>query len=176
MGGNIMGESVYTFIEYRMYETYFSFGEIDLLRDVEFLCAIAWGDGGITDGMPYPPRGSFPADASYDVRRAFFATADDVRKFLEISRLEDEEETSLEEYAQAHGDWAVKEYEASGLLPQPELTHIGWLTLAEMEANLAHRKLERGLSAPVRAMLAAMTELAATYGREGVRLVFWLGL
>jgi hypothetical protein len=66
---------------------------------------------------------------------------------------------------------------ASGLLPQPDLTHIGWLTLAELEANLIHRGLEPGdLSSPVRAMLAAMTELAAAYGREAVRLVFWIGL
>jgi hypothetical protein len=103
-------------------------------------------------------------------------SADDVRGFLEVSRLEDEDETSLEEYARAHGDWAVKEYETSGLLPRPELTHIGWLSLAELEANLAHRGLEPGsLSPPVRAALAAMTELAAAYG-QAVRLVFWLSL
>ncbi|HEY8462010.1 MAG TPA: hypothetical protein VIM99_16595 [Blastocatellia bacterium] len=103
--------------------------------------------------------------------------AEDVMEYLEVSRLNDEDETSLEEYAQARGDWAVKEYEASGLPPQPELTHIGWLTLAELEANLAHRGLEPGgLLPPVRAALAAMTELAAAYGREAVRLVFWIGM
>jgi hypothetical protein len=172
-----MGASVYAFIEYRMYDDYLSFGEIKLFRDIEFLCAIAWGDGGITDEMPYPPRESFPGDASYQARESFFVSADDVRRFLEVSRLEDEDETSLEEYARVHGDWAVKEYETSGLLPQPELTHIGWLNLAELEANLAHRGLEPGsLSPPVRAALAAMAELAAAYGREGVRLVFWIGL
>jgi len=172
-----MGAAVYTFIEYKEYDRYWSFGQIDLLRDIEFLCAIAWGDGGITDEMPYPPRGSFPADASFEARESFFVSAEDVMEYLEVSRLEDEDETSLEEYAQAWGDWAVKEYEASGLLPQPELTHIGWLTLAELEANLAHRGLEPGgLLPPVRAVLAAMTELAAAYGREAVRLVFWIGM
>jgi hypothetical protein len=121
-----MGASVYALIEYRMCDVYLSFGEIELLRDVEFPCAIAWGDGGITDEMPYPHRESFPADASYQARESFFVSADDVRRFLEVSRLE----TSLEEYARVHGDWAVKEYETSGLLQQPELTHIGWLNLA----------------------------------------------
>jgi hypothetical protein len=100
-------------------------------------------------------------------------SADDVSRFLEVSRLE----TSLEEYALVHGDWAVKEYETSGLLQQPELTDIGWLNLAELEANLAHREIEPGsLSPPVRAALAAMAELGAAYGREDVRLVFWIGL
>jgi hypothetical protein len=106
-----------------------------------------------------------------------------VRKYLEGSRilefsgLQDEAGTSLEKYARLHGDWAVKEYEASGLLPQPDLTHIGWLNLTELEANLAHRGLEPGsLSPPIRAALAAMAELATIYGREAVRLVFWIGL
>jgi len=172
-----MGAAVYTFIEYKEYDRYWSFGQIDLLRDIEFLCAIAWGDGGITDEMPYPPRGSFPADASFEARESFFVSAEDVMEYLEVSRLEDEDETSLEEYARTQGDWAVKEYEASGLLPQPELTHIGWLSLAELKANLTHRGLGPGsLSPPIRAVLAAMTELAAAYGRDSVRLVFWLGL
>jgi hypothetical protein len=104
-------------------------------------------------------------------------SADEAREYLEVSRLEEEDEISLEEYARLHGDWAIKEYEESGRLPRPELTHIGWLTLAELEANLSHRGLEPGdLSPPVRAVLAAMTELAAAYGREGARLVFWLSL
>jgi len=172
-----MGASVYAFIEYRMYDDYWSFGEIELFRDVEFLCAISWGDGGITDEIPHPPRESFPADASYKARESFFVSADDLRSFLEVCRLEDEYEISLEEYARLHGDWAIKEYETSGLLPRSELTHIGWLNLAELEANLAHRGLELGsLSPPVRAALAAMAELGAAYGREEVRLVFWIGL
>jgi hypothetical protein len=70
-----------------------------LPRDVEFLCAIAWGDGGITDEMPYPPRGSFPEDASYYAKNSFFVSEDEVREYLEVSRLEDEDEISLEEYA-----------------------------------------------------------------------------
>jgi hypothetical protein len=172
-----MGASVYAFIEYKEYDCYWSFGHIYLPRDIEFLCAIAWGDGGITDEMPYPPRGSFPADASYEARDSFFVSKDEAREYLEVSKLEDKDEISLEEYAREQGDWAVKEYEASGLLPQLKLTHIGWLSLAELEANLAHRGLEPGgLLPPVRAVLAAMAELAVAYGREAVRLVFWIGL
>jgi hypothetical protein len=172
-----MGASVYAFIEYREFDCYWSLGQIYLPRDIEFLCAIAWGDGGVTDEMPYPPRGSFPADASYRAKDFFFVSKDEAREYLEVSRLEDEDEISFYDYARAQGDWAVKEYEATGLLPQPEFTHIGWLTLEELEANLTHRGLERGsLSPAVRAVLGAMTELAAAYGREGVRLVFWIGL
>ena len=48
-----MGASVYAVIEYREHDFYWSFGQINLPRDVEFLCAIAWGDGGVTENMPY---------------------------------------------------------------------------------------------------------------------------
>jgi hypothetical protein len=172
-----MGASVYAVIEYKEYDCYWSFGQIDMPRDIEFLCAIAWGDGGITDDMPYPPRDSFPADASLQARYSFFVSADEAREYIKVSRLEDEDEISLEEYARLYGDWAVKEYEVSGLLPRAELTHIGWLSLAELEANLTRRGLGPGsLSPPIRAVLAAMTELAAAYGRDGVRLVFWIGM
>jgi|SRR5215470_13447992 len=128
------------------------------------------GDGGITDEMPYPPRGSFPEDASYEAKNSFFVCEDEVREYLEVSRLEDEDEISLYDYARAQGDWAVKEYKASGLLPRPELTHISWLGLAELKANLTHRGLGPGsLSPPVRAVLAVMTELAAAYGPAPAR-------
>ncbi|HWQ35516.1 MAG TPA: hypothetical protein VNQ79_21905 [Blastocatellia bacterium] len=91
--------------------------------------------------------------------------------------MEDEEAASREEYAEQTGDWTLAEYKVSGLLPPPELTDVGWLTLAELEANLAHRRLDPGrLSPPVRALLAAMNELAAAFGRDGVRLVYWLTL
>ena len=172
-----MGADIDAVIEYFDYDSYCSFGQIDLDRDIEFLCAIAWGDGGATDEMPHPPRESFPADASYRARNSFFVRADEVKEFLKASGQGYEDENSLREYARMQGDWALAEYTASGLLPQPELTNIGWLTLVELEANLAHRGLHpEDLLPPTRAALATMTELAATYGRDGVRLVFWIGM
>jgi hypothetical protein len=163
-----MGASVYAVLEYREYDSFRSFGKIDLPRNVEFLCTIAWGDGGITDGMPYPPRDAFPADASYRAHDEFFVSAEDG---------EEEEAISLEEYAEQIGDWALAKFKASGLLPPPDLSNLGWLTLSELEANLAHRGLDRSkLSPPIRALLAAMNELAGAYGRDSVRLVYWLTL
>src|ERR1700745_634568 len=132
-----MGASVNAVIEYRQYDSYWSFGVIDIPRDVEFLCAIAWGEGGITDDMPYPPRESFPEDASYRATELFFVSEAAAREYLEVSRLDNEEETSLEEYARLQGEWAVKHYNSTGMLPQPEVTNLGWLTLPELEANLA---------------------------------------
>jgi hypothetical protein len=172
-----MGASVYAFIEYRQHDSYWSFGEIDLPRETEFLCAIAWGNGGVTDQMPYPPTGSFPEDASSDARNEFYVSADYARDYLDRSRSVDQEEMSLEEYARQRGDWALKEYQSSGLLPQPETTDIGWLTLEQLEANLSQRGLKRDdLSPPIRAALAAMMALAAVYGGDSVRLVFWITL
>lgn len=172
-----MGASVYAILEYREYDMFWSFGKLDLPRDVEFLCAIAWGDGGVTESMPYPPRDAFPADASYHARDSFFVSAEESEEYLEDTRMEDEEAISLEGYAEQIGDWALAEYKASGLLPPPELTNLGWLTLPELEANLAHRGLDSSnLSPPIRALLAAMNELADGYGRDSVRLVYWLTL
>ena len=172
-----MGASVYAVLEYREYDRFWSFGELDMPRDVEFLCAIAWGNGGITDDMPHPPRDAFPADASSRARRTFFVSAEGGKEYLEDTSLEDEEAISLEEYAEQIGDWALAEYKASNVLPPPELTNLGWLTLPELEANLAHRGLDSSkLSPPIRALFAAMNELAAAYGRDSVRLVYWLTL
>ncbi|HEX4947006.1 MAG TPA: hypothetical protein VFZ34_10090 [Blastocatellia bacterium] len=127
--------------------------------------------------MPYPLRNTFPADASHRSRDAFFVSAEDGAEYLEDTRIDDEEAISLEEYAEQIGDWALAEFKASNVLPPPELTNLGWLTLPELEANLAHRGLDSSkLSPPIRALLAAMNELAAAYGRDGVRLVYWLTL
>jgi hypothetical protein len=127
--------------------------------------------------MPYPPRNAFPADASYRARRSFFVSAEDGEEYPEETEIEEKEAISLEEHAEQIGDWALAEYKASGVLPPPELTDLGWLTLPELQANLAHRGLDpSNLSPPIRALFAAMTELAATYGQDGVRLVYWLRL
>jgi hypothetical protein len=171
-----MGASVWTLIEYFNHDSYFSFAEIVLPRDIDLLCAIAWGDGGCTDDMPYPPRG-FPADASYQARESFFVDADEVREYLGSFREDGEQEPSLEKYAQAHGEGAISEYKSTGRLPMPELTDHGWLTLRELEANMTQRELKpTDLLPETRAMLAAMTELSATYGQDRVRLVFWIGM
>ena len=171
-----MGASIWAFIEYNEEGRSVAFAGINLPRDIELLGAIAWGDGGDTGDMPFPPRG-FPLDASHQSREMFFVSEEEVKEYLEISALEGEEQPSLEEYAEEHGDWAIKEYRSSGRLPMPELTHYGCLTLAELEANIAQRRVEPGNLLPVtRAMLAAMRELAASYGEDGVRLVFWMGI
>jgi hypothetical protein len=103
--------------------------------------------------------------------------ADEARDYLENFRKEGEPEPSLEEFARAHGEGALKEYKETGRLPTPELTHQGWLTLTELEANLAQRNLKpNNLLPQTKAMLAAMSDLAATYGKDRVRLVFWIGM
>lgn len=57
-----MGTSIHAIVEYQFGPgTYFCLARWNLLRNHRFFSAIAFGDGGITDGMPFPPRG-FPAD------------------------------------------------------------------------------------------------------------------
>jgi hypothetical protein len=171
-----MGAAVHAVIEYEQWGSYWAFGELDLPRDNSFLSAIAWGDGGVTDDMPHPPRG-IPSDCSSRVRGAFYVGPEDVRAYLEIAGSDDEDGSSLEKYLAAHGEWAVREYSESGLLPQPELTAYGWLNLTELRENLAHAKVaEHELTPPCRAVLAAMESLAQSVRADKVRLVFWLGM
>lgn len=171
-----MGASVGATVEYKMYGSYSLFAEISLPRDVEFLCAIAWGDGGDTSEMPFPPRG-FPTDASYETKDLFFVTRDKLKEYFEHFEEDTETEAPFEDYARAHGDAAINEYKLSDRFPMPELTEYGWLTLAELEANINRREIEIITLHPItRAMLAAMNELATSYSRENVRLVFWVCL
>ena len=171
-----MGAAVYAVIEYEQWGSYWAFGELDLPCDNSFLSAIAWGNGGVTDDMPHPPRG-IPPDCSSRVREAFYVGPDEVREYLEIAGSGNENGASLEQYVSAYGEWALREYSESGLVPQPELTGFGWLNLNELLENLAHAKVAKHeLTPPCLAAIAAMESLAASVSADKVRLVFWLGM
>jgi hypothetical protein len=70
-----MGCDIHVVIEFDRYGhdiwDSFSDGEIHIDRDYELFSAIAFGDGGITDNLPYPPRG-IPNNYSSVVRDSFF--------------------------------------------------------------------------------------------------------
>ncbi|HVG35664.1 MAG TPA: hypothetical protein VM911_21615 [Pyrinomonadaceae bacterium] len=153
-----------------------AFGRLSLSRNYELFAAIAFGDGGITENMPYPPRG-LPPDLSLDSLELFFNEPDVVKEYLEISRSADEAESALEEYIEGYGDWAVREYQTIGHLPTPETYNHSWLNLNELKEALAYRNLSiNKLSADYRALMAAMETLAREYSPERVRLVFCFGL
>jgi len=121
--------------------------------------------------MPHPPRG-LPTNCSSEARELFFTDSDVVEEYLK-----NEEELSLEEYAEGVGEWALSEYRASGQLPLPETFNHSWLNLNELKEALADRDLSVDkLSPAFRAVLAAMDELAGAYGAEKVRLVFGFGM
>ena len=79
-----MGVDVYAVIEYEQWGSYWALGALDLPRDVSFLSAIAWGDGGVTDDMPHPPRG-IPLNCSSRIRESFYVGPEEVRQYLEIA-------------------------------------------------------------------------------------------
>src|SRR5918912_2808570 len=103
-----MGVSFFSVLEDEVNGLYMDFGRLSLSRNYELFAAITFDDGGITENMPYPSRG-LPSDLSLDSHQLFFSEPDVIKEYLEISRLEGEEETTLEEYAEGHGDWAVRE-------------------------------------------------------------------
>lgn len=170
-----MGASFFSVLEYEVYGAFTAFGRLNISRDHELFAAISSGDGG-NMGIKYPPRG-LPMDLSLDSQELFFTETTEVKEFLEISRAEDEEETSLEEYAEGFGDWAVRGYQTIGHLPIPETYNHSWLNLNELKAALLSRNLRLDQqSADFRALMAAMETLAEEYGPEKVRLVFCFGL
>src|SRR5262245_21686615 len=136
-----MGVSFYVVLEYVVYDAPRSFGRFNISRDYDLFSAIAFGDGGITEGMPYPPRG-LPSDLSPDSRDLFFTGTDAIEQYLEVSRLEeDEAESTLDGYLEGWDEWAIREYRTSGFLPAPETYSHSWLNLIELKEALAHRKL-----------------------------------
>lgn len=171
-----MGVSFYAVLEYMRYDLPTSFGRLSISRDHELFAAIAFGEGGITEGMPYPPRG-LPAALSLDALDVFFTEPDVVKKYLEASRLDDEKVTSIQKYIEGWDEWAILEHRDSGLLPIPETYSHSWLNLNELKEALAHRNLNIDKRpADVRALIAAMEVLAREYGPENVRLVFCFGM
>jgi len=118
-----MGVSFYAVLEYVMYDLPMSFGRVNISRDYELFNAIAFGDGGITEDLPYPPRG-LPANLSLDSHELFFTDADAIKQYLEVSRLDDEKETTVEGYLEGWDEWAILEHRDSGLLPIPETYSI----------------------------------------------------
>ena len=166
-----MGVSFYSVLEYEQWDAYWALGQLNIPRDLELFSAIAFGEGGVTENMPHPPRG-LPSDCSSEARALFFTDSDVVEEYLK-----NEEEVSLEEYVEGIGEWALSEYRASGRLPLPETYNHSWLNLVELKEALAYRDLSIDkLSPAFRAVLAAMDELAKAYGAEKVRLVFGFGM
>jgi hypothetical protein len=171
-----MGVSFYSVLEYSFYGLYQSFGRLDISRDNELFAAIAFGEGGITDNLPYPPRG-LPPDLSLVSSELFFTEPDNVRDYLENSGLEDDGQPGIEEYVRGYGGWAIREYQTIGHVPTPEMYDHSWLNLNELKEALATRNLSLNMmSVDFRAVIAAMETLAEEYSPEKVRLVFCFGL
>ncbi len=171
-----MGCDIHLVIEYEKYDwgfvDAFTEGEVHIARDYDLVSAIAFGDGGITDDLPYPPRG-IPTNCSYNVKNLFFTTAGEFKQFL-IETGQAEEVYKPEEIAKSWGDWALKEYLERGSLPAAEVHTPSWLNLRELKEALGHAGLEITKQSPeFQAVIAAMQVLADHYGPEKVRIVFW---
>jgi hypothetical protein len=165
-----MGCDIHAVIEYKKYGSYWSFAEVNIPRDYALFSAIAFGDGGITDNLPYPPRG-IPPDHSHKVSELFFTPVEEQKKFSEEI---EEDEFEPEEIARAWGDWALAEYVSNGNLPRMDIHTPGWLFLHEIKIALDRAKYDIDkLSPEFCAVLSALQILSETYGNEKVRLIFW---
>jgi len=154
-----MGCDIHAVIENQVYGSWTSFAEVEIARDYKLFSAIAFGNGGITDGLPFPPRG-MPSDHSNRVTGLFFVEADSLDDVPEI--------------ATAWGDWAVEQFVLHKIVPRTDWHTPSWLKLEELEIALHHAALKMDNQSPqLRAVIASMRILSETYGDENVRLVFW---
>ena len=146
-------------------------GTLGIPRDYDLFTVLALGPGGLTDELPFPPRG-LPADLSFETRYYFYTPADEVLKDLKEWG-EGEDEFEPEVYLSDYWEAARQEFQEYGLLPTLELHSHSWLTLPELKEVLSYGKLRReNLGAAFYAIMAAMEVLAESYGKDKVRLVF----
>lgn len=172
-----MGTDIHAFVEFS-YEraSWFSLsdGTLNLGRDYSLFNAFAFGDGGITDDLLYPPRG-LPEKPSLCANRYFFQPTETViAHFEEVDRLcGDEPNFDPEQYARNRGALAVENFRHFNLLPRPELYSHSWLNLKELKEVFTHAGLvETTFPIEFRAIFSAMEMLAEKFGTENVRLVF----
>lgn len=174
-----MGCDIHAVIEYdRFNDGYwgaFADGEFSIDRDYKLFSAIAFGDGGNTDKLPYPPRG-LPADISDIVKRCYFEPVNDsngirgwdskAMAFRKISKTEARK--------QLPAGIIKKLFLKENLVPR-DMVHTGsWLHLSELKETLKCARLKvENLSASFRAVYSALEILSGEYSEKNVRLVFW---
>lgn len=166
-----MGCDIHAVIEYNPYGYFTDFGEVRVARDHKLFSALAFGEGGVTDKLPYPPRG-LPPDHSLRVSDLFFVEANEIAKIE--AEIGGDEEFQPEAIARTWGNWALEKFLTFGLLPGPDWHTPSWLNINELKEALAYRSLKIEERSPeFRAAFAAMKVLAEAYNTEKVRLVFW---
>ena len=144
-------------------------------RDWSLFCAIAFGDGGDTSQLPYPPRG-LPRDHSIGTRNNYFdAGRKSVRRFNHKT-VAFEEITTPSKIKKWFGNNEIlrEVYNKYGLLPNEEIIETSWLNLAELEEAMAYSGIKQeAMSEEFQKVLARMAKPAKKLGKENVRIVFW---
>jgi len=160
-----MGCDIHAVIENQVYGSWTSFAEVEIARDYKLFSAIAFGDGGVSEDLPYPPRG-LPSDHSHRVTELFFIKSD--------SEDDPSEQFPQEDLARTWGDWAVEQFVLHRIVPGSDWHTPSWLKLDELDIALRRAGLKIEDQSPqFRAVIASMRKLSETYGDENVRLVFW---
>lgn len=108
--------------------------------------------------------------------KRFTTCASNQYKRTDVVRYEEVERLQL--FLESYGDWAIREYEATGLIPDSNWHTASWLNFNELKEILAGylRGADDFLGGEESALektLWTMENLAEKYGNENVRLVFW---
>jgi hypothetical protein len=153
----------------------FADGEFSIDRDYKLFSAIAFGDGGIKDKLPYPPRG-LPDSLSEATKRSYFEPESELNgiRFWD-SKTNSFRRTTKSEAKNRLKNGVVKTlYLKENLVPKDMVHTASWLYLSELDEALraAQLKVEK-LSSSFRAVHSVLKILAEDYGDKQVRLVYW---
>src|ERR1051325_1600221 len=132
-----MGCDIHAVVENQVYGSWTSFAEVEIARDYKLFSAIAFGNGGITDDLPFPPRG-LPSDHCNRVTWLFFVEADSLK--------DSEGQDDLDDIANVWGDWAVEQFVRHKIVPRTDWHTPSWLKLGELEIALNRPKDGRSIA------------------------------
>ncbi|HZS04959.1 MAG TPA: hypothetical protein VFD58_09005 [Blastocatellia bacterium] len=153
-------------------------GDTWVPRNGQLFSAIAFGDDGSGDNLPYPPRG-LPEDYSVGVRNSYFFPAENGIRLPQWNKTK---QTLIWKMIKSPAriekmlpDKVEREaYRKYRLFPGEWVTGTNWLTLAELEVALRKgRVMKEEHSTEFTKVLSVLTKAAKKSGKDKVRMVFW---
>jgi len=143
-------------------------------RDWKLFTAITFGDDGVGDNIPYPPRG-LPEDHSVVVRNCYFVPVGKGMRVFNNKICDWEFVTSPEKIEMVLTDKVEKRvYQKHRLLPGEWAHGTSWLTLEELETVMEYGGVTKeGLSKEFLKLFSKMTRTVKKSGKDKVRMVFW---
>lgn len=173
-----MGCDIHAVIETDKFKTStwegFGKGEFNIERDYQLFSAIAFGDGGNTKKLPFPPRG-LPNDLSDETKDSYFEPESEWNGIeLWDSKTNSFSRVTKSDAAERLDGLLKTLYLEEDLVPKDMIHTASWLYFNELDEALRVAKLQVGkLSPSFQAIYSVLKIFAEGYGEKQARFVFW---